>query len=52
MHATFYFSIMVVRARAGQEVYTEPIHISEFKIVAVWFEGQHNDELYALFLDL
>ena len=49
MYDTFYFSIIVVQARSGQE---ETIHLSEFKIVTVWFEGQHNDELYAYFLDL
>jgi hypothetical protein len=42
----------IVWVRSGQEEYTEPIHLSEFKIVTVWFEGQHNDELYAYFLDL
>jgi hypothetical protein len=47
MYDTFYFSIIVVRARSGQEEYTETIHFSEFKTVTVWFEGQHNDELYA-----
>ena len=52
MYDTFYFSIIVVRARSGQEEYTETIHLSEFKTVTVWFEGQHNDELYAYFLDL
>jgi hypothetical protein len=52
MHDTFYFSVIVVRALSGQEEYTETIHLSEFKIVTVWFEGQHNDELYAYFLDL
>jgi hypothetical protein len=39
----------IVWVRSGQEEYTEPIHLSEFKIVTVWFEGQHNDELYAYF---
>jgi hypothetical protein len=52
MHDTFYFSVIVVRARAGQEEYTETIHLAEFKIVTVWFEGQQNDELYAYCLDL
>ena len=44
MHDTFYFSVIVVRARSGQE---ETINLSEFKIVTVWLKGQHNDELYA-----
>jgi hypothetical protein len=52
MHDTFYFSVIVVRARSGQEEYTKTIHLSEFKTVTVWFEGQHNDECYAYFLDL
>ena len=52
MYDTFYFSVIVVRARSGQEEYTETIHSSEFKTVTVWLEGQHNDELYAYCLDL
>jgi hypothetical protein len=47
MYDTFYFSVIVVRARARQEVYTEPIHLSEFKTVTEWLEG-----LYAYCLDL
>ena len=47
MYDTFYFSIIVVRARSGQEEYTETIHLSEFKTVTVWLEG-----LYAYCLDL
>ena len=39
MHDTFYFSVIVVRARSGQEEYTETIHLSEFKTVTVWLEG-------------
>jgi hypothetical protein len=49
MHDILYFSVIVVRTRSGQE---ETIHLSEFKTVTVWFEGQHNDELYAYCLDL
>ena len=49
MHDTFYFSVIVVQARSGQE---ETIHLSEFKTVNVWLEGQYNDELYAYCLDL
>jgi hypothetical protein len=30
MHDTFYFSVRVVRARSGQEEYTETIHLSEY----------------------
>ena len=33
MYDTFYFIVIVVRARSGQEEYTEPIHLSEFKTV-------------------
>jgi hypothetical protein len=51
MHDTFYFSVRVVRARSGEEEYTETIYLSEFKTVTVWFEGQH-DELYVYCLDL
>jgi hypothetical protein len=52
MHDTFYFSVIVVRALSGQEEYTETIHLSEFKTITVWLEGQYNDELYAYCLDL
>ena len=49
MYDTFYFSVIVVQARSEQE---ETIHLSEFKTVTVWLEGQYNDELYAYCLDL
>ena len=42
---------IIIPVRSGQQRYNGAIHLSDFKNVSVWSEGQHIDAIY-IFSDL